>query len=87
MTDDEKGLLKEMSKMICDLVFLVGVYEAVVKRHVGHWREEVAAANASPAFQSLRREIESTRQSIDLLIDENNLSALLTKLPKCGLVN
>jgi hypothetical protein len=87
MTHDEKRVLKELGKMISELAYLVGVYEAVLKRHVKDWREEVAVANATPAFQSLRREIDSRQQSIESLIDENNLSALLTKLAKGSLVN
>lgn len=82
MTDDEKRVLKQLGKMVSDLAYLKGVYEAVLKKHVKEWKEEVEVANASPDFQALRQEIDSRQRSIEKLIDENNLDALLTKLPK-----
>ncbi len=87
MTDDEKKVLKQLGKMIADLAYLVGVYEAVLKKHVEDWKGKVELAKASTGFQTLRREIDSRQKNIESLIDENNLPALLTKLPKGGLVN
>ena len=87
MTDDEKKVLKQLGKMVSDLAYLKGVYEAVLKKHVKEWKEEVEVANALPNFQALRQEIDSRQRSIEKLIDENNLDALLTKLPKDGRLN
>lgn len=82
MTDDEKNVLKQMGKMISELVYVMGVYEAILKGNVKDWKEQIEVVNASPRFQALRREIDSTQRSIEKLIEENNLDALLTKLPK-----
>jgi hypothetical protein len=60
----------------------MGVYEAILKGNVKDWKEQIEVVNASPRFQALRREIDSTQRSIEKLIEENNLDALLTKLPK-----
>ena len=87
MTDDEKKVLKQLGKMVSDLAYLKGVYEAVLKKHVKEWKEEVEVANASPGLQALRQEIDSRQRSVEKLVDENNLDALLAKLPKDGRLN
>jgi hypothetical protein len=87
MTDDEKNVLKQLGKMVSDLIYVKGVYEAVLKKHVRGWREEIEIANASAGFQALRQEMENMQRGIEKLIDENNLDALLTKLPKDGRLN
>ena len=87
MTDDEKKVLKQLGKMVSDLIYLKGVHEAVLKKHVKEWKNEIEAANASSDFQALRRKIREKQREIDKLVDENNLDALLTKLPKDGQVN
>jgi len=87
MTDDEKKDLKQLGKMISELAYLVGVYEAVLKKRVEDWKGEVELANSSAGFQALRQEIDRRQKSVETLIDENNLPALLAKLPKGGLVN
>ena len=50
MTDDEKKVLKQLGKMISDLIYLKGVYEAVLKKRVNDWKDEIEAANASSDF-------------------------------------
>ncbi len=65
MTDGEKNVLIKMAKMIAELAYLNGVYEAVLKRNVKDWKEQIEVANASPGFQALRREIESKQRSIE----------------------
>jgi hypothetical protein len=87
MTDDEKNVLKQLSKMIAKLAFMNGVYEGVLKTNVGDWKERVEIANASPEFQALHRKIDGMQQDIEKLIEENHLDALLAKLPKGGLLN
>jgi len=87
VTDDEKNVLKQLGKMFSELSYLIGVYEAILKRHVKDWREQIEIANASPGFQELRKEIDSRQRSVEKLIDENNLDALLAKLPKDGRLN
>jgi hypothetical protein len=87
MTDDEKKVLKQLGKMLSDLIYIKGVNEAVLKKHVKEWKEEVEVASASPEFQAFRQEMDSRQRSVEKLIDENNLDALLTKLPKDGRLN
>jgi hypothetical protein len=87
MTDDEKAVAKGMNGLICGLTRLKAVYEAVLKQHVGNWQAEVEVANASVPLQVLAQNIENMRQGIDLLIDQNNLTAVPSKLAKAGLVN
>jgi hypothetical protein len=87
MTDDEKNVLKRLGKMFSELAYMVGVYEAILKRNVKDWREQIEIANASPDFQALRKEIDRRQQEVESLINENNLDALLTKLPKDGRLN
>jgi hypothetical protein len=87
MTDDEKKVLKQLGKMISDLIYLKGVYEAVLKKRVNDWKDEIEAANASSDFQALRRKIMDRQREIEKLVDENDLDALVTKLPKDGQVN
>ena len=87
MTDDEKKVLKQLGKMVSDLIYLKGVYEAVLKKRVNDWKDEIEVANASSDFQALRRKIMQTQREVEKLVDENNLDALLTKLPKDGQVN
>jgi hypothetical protein len=87
MTDDEKKVLKQLGKMVSDLIYLKGVYEAVLKKRVNDWKNEVEVANASADFQALRRKILDRQREIEKLVDENNLDALLTKIPKDGQVN
>ncbi len=87
MTDDEKNVLKQLGKMVSDLAYMVGVYEAILKTNVKDWREQIEIANASPSFQALRKEINRRQQEVESLINENNLDALLTKLPKGGRLN
>jgi hypothetical protein len=87
MTDDEKKVLKQLGRMVSDLAYLKAVYEAVLKKHVKEWKEEIEVAKASSGLQALRQEIDSRQRSVEKLIDENNLDALLTKLPKDGQVN
>ena len=87
MTEDEKRVLKEMGKVISGLVFSAAVYEAVVKKHILNWPELVQAATASPALQELKKILSDRQESIESSIDESNLSALLSKIPKTGRVN
>jgi hypothetical protein len=87
MTDDEKKVLKQLGKMVSDLIYLKGVYEGVLKEHVKEWKIEIEIANASSDFQALRRKIMEAQREMENLVDENNLDALLTKLPKDGQLN
>ena len=87
MTDDEKKVLKQLGKMVSDLIYLKGVHEAVLKKRVSDWKNEIEVANASSDFQALRRKIMDRQREVEKLVDDNNLDALLTKLPKDGQVN
>lgn len=87
MNGDEKNVVKAMNRIICDLTRLKAVYEAVLKRHVEDWQAMVEAANASPPLQEFAQQVENARQGIDLLIDENNVTALQSKLATGGLVH
>jgi len=87
MTDDEKKVLKQLGKMVSDLIYLKGVHEAVLKKRVSDWKIEIEVANASSDFQALRRKIMDRQREVEKLVDDNNLDALLTKLPKDGQVN
>lgn len=87
MTDDEKDVVKEMNKLIFDLIRLKAVYEAVLKLRVANWQGEVEAANASAPLQALAHNFENARQGIDLLIEQNNLTAVPSKLATDGLLN
>jgi len=87
MTDDEKNITKGMNQIICDLTRWKAVYEDVLKRRVANWQEEVEAANVSRPLQELAKNLENARQGIDLLIEQNNLSDVPSKLSKGGLVH
>lgn len=87
MTDDEKNVLKQLSKMCSDLIYYRAVYEGALKKNVKDWKEQTEIANASSDFQALRRKIDSKQREIEKLIDEGNLDALLARLPKDGLLN
>ncbi len=87
MTDDEKNVTKEMNQIICDLTRLKAAYGAVLKQHVTNWQAKVEAANASLPLQEYARAVEEMRHGIDFLIEQNNLSAVRSKLSKGGLVN
>ena len=85
MTDAEKNVVKEMNQIMCDLTVQIAVYRKVLKRHVANWQEEVAAAKASTLLQAFAQHVENGRQGIDLLIEQNNLSLVRSKLSKGGL--
>jgi hypothetical protein len=87
MNDDEKKVLKQLGKMVSDLIYLKGVHEAVLKKHIKEWKAEVEVANASLEFQALRQKLFDRQKEVEKLVDENNLDALLTKVPKDGQVN
>ena len=87
MTDDEKKAMKQLGKMVSDLIYEKGVYEGVLKKHVKEWKNEIEVANATPDFQAMRRIIFNRQRELEKLIDENNVDALLTRLPKDGQVN
>jgi hypothetical protein len=87
MTEDEKNVTKYMSRVIFDLTRLKAVYEFVLKRNVEDWQEKVEAANASGPLQEFAQSLENARQATDLLIDQNNLSALPSRYSKDGLVD
>jgi len=44
--------------------------------NVPTWPSVVASLTSSPAIQKIQKELENGRQAIELLIDENNLTAL-----------
>jgi hypothetical protein len=87
MTDDEKNVVKGMNRLICDLTRLKAVYEAVLNVRVANWQAEVEAANASVPLQALAHNVENARQGIDLLIEQNSLSLVPSRLSKDGLAN
>jgi hypothetical protein len=77
MTDDEKNVLKQLGKMVSELAYVVGVYEAILKKNVRDWREQIEVANASPDFQALRQEIDRRQREIESLINKNNLDSFV----------
>lgn len=87
MTDNEKIAMKTLSKLVCDSLYQLSVCRAVLKRHVPTWEEETAKANASPDFQNLRADYEHTLQRIYQLIDESDLSSVLSSFPTEDPVN
>jgi uncharacterized protein YjeT (DUF2065 family) len=88
MTTEEKKMVKAMNQLMANAYLRAMICEGVLMQLVpGGWQNLVAAAKTSPAFETLRTEIEQRRQDIDFLIEQNNLSALLSKLPKGGPVN
>jgi hypothetical protein len=88
MTNEEKKMVKTMNQLMANALIRAAASEGALMQLVpGGWPNLVAAVKTSPAFEILRSEIEQTRQDIDFLIEQNNLSALLSKLPKAGPVN
>ena len=87
MTADEQNVLKGMNKIICDLTRLKAVYEAVLATRVANWQGEVEAANASAPLQAFAETVENARQGIDLLIEQNNVTALQSQVATGSLVN
>jgi hypothetical protein len=87
MTNEEKQIVKDMSKLICDMMLRRAVFETVVAKYVPDWPIKVASLISSPEHQTLRKENEKLQQSIELLIDQNNLTSLRSLLPKGGQAN
>lgn len=84
MTNEEKRILKDMNKLICDMMLRRAVLETVVAKYVLDWPSKVASVISSPEHQKLLRENEMLRQSIDLLIEQNNLTSLRSLVPNSG---
>jgi hypothetical protein len=76
MTDEEKQIFKAMNKFTWDTLFQISLYKAIVEMNVPTWPSVVASLTSSPAIQKIQKELENGRQAIELLIDENNLTAL-----------
>jgi hypothetical protein len=76
MTDEEKQIFKAMNNFVFNAIFELSVYKAVVSQSVPDWTSKMEFLSSSAAFQTIRQECENTRQSIELLLDENKLTAL-----------
>jgi hypothetical protein len=83
MTDEEKYVAKEMSRTILQLTYLKALNEAVLKKCVSNWQEELAIAESSPVLKGFRKNIDEAREACDLLIDKGQLAAAHQK----GMVN
>ena len=82
MNAAEKKIMKDMNKLICDMMLRRAVFESVVAKYVPDWPLKVASLISSPEHQTLQTENEKLRQSIDLLIEQNNLTSLRSLLAK-----
>lgn len=87
MTDDEKIVVKRMNNLICETLLKTSVLQAILQVNIPDWQAKVASHILSPDHQTLQRENEKLRQSIDLLIDQNNLTALRRLIPNSGQSN
>jgi hypothetical protein len=81
MTSDEKRLLKDMNKLICEMMLKQNVYETVFLAHIPDWPLKLASVISSPEYKTRQRENEKIRQGIDSLIDQNNLTSLRSLVP------
>jgi hypothetical protein len=79
MTDEEKAIVKEMNRVVLELTYLKGLYEAVLKKRVEDWEREMAAASESSHFKEFRKRIDEAREAAELLIDTGNLAAAHSK--------
>lgn len=84
MTNEEKEIFKAMNKFTWDALFQMSLYKAIVEMNVPTWPSAVASLTSSLAFQKIQKELENNRQAIELLIDENNLSALQSAISNIG---
>ncbi len=81
MTSDEKKLLKDMNKLICDMMLKQNVYETVFLAQIPDWPLKLASVISSPEHQTRLRENDKIRQGIDSLIEQNNLTSLRSLVP------
>ena len=87
MTTEEKQIVKDMSKLICEMMLKQSVFQTLVVKHVPDWPVKVASLISSPEHKTLQKDNLRLQQAIELLIDKNNLTSLRSLLPKGGLEN
>jgi hypothetical protein len=87
MTNEEKQIVKDMSKLICEMTLKQSVFQALVVKYVPDWLAKVASSISSPEYKILQKDSLRLQQSIELLIDQNNLTSLRSLLPKDGQEN
>lgn len=81
MTSEEKKLLKDMNKLICEMILKQNVYETVFLAHIPDWPSKLASVISSLEYQTRQIENDKIRQGIDSLIDQNNLTSLRSLVP------
>lgn len=80
VTEEEKNVLKQMNRMMTDLIYVKGVQEAVLKSKVENWMQEMDKANGSAGFQELRKRLEEAREAVDILIDKGDIVGAVGKI-------
>jgi hypothetical protein len=87
VTNEEKQIVKDMSKLICEMTLKQVVFQTLVMKHVPDWPAELASLISSPEHKTLEQNNLRLQQSIELLVDKNNLTSLRLLLSKGGQEN
>ncbi|HTZ75413.1 MAG TPA: hypothetical protein VMB47_15935 [Candidatus Aquilonibacter sp.] len=87
MTKEEKAIVTDMSNLICEMMLRRSVVETILAKYVPDWPLKVASVISSPEHQKLQKENQKLQRSIELLIEQNNLTSLRSLLPNNGRTN
>ncbi len=81
MTDEEKRVVKELIKALCDCICISSSYEQLMDARLNEWRAEANVVRKSLEFQDFSDAIEERRETLDMLIEHNDWISLLKRLP------
>lgn len=87
MTGEEKQVVKDMNKLIFEMIVQKTALMAILQKYVPTWPLVLASLISSQAHQTLLKENEKLRQSIDSLIEQNNLTSLRSSIANIGQSN
>jgi hypothetical protein len=87
MTREEKQAMKELNKMVAHGTLRIAVLCGILGQKFPSWQEEAASLEFSNAFQIYRSMVEKIQQEIDALIEQDDMTLLLSRLSTIGPLN
>jgi hypothetical protein len=84
MTDEEKRVVKELIRALCDRICISSSYEQLMDARLNEWRVEANVIRESLEFQDFSDALEERRETLDMLIEQNDWISLLKTLPTRG---